>query len=160
METEEYKPNDISVIELIKVDYLNNQTCYYKDQHGTELRVQRKSDSLISLKLRFKDKNIKADPYYIHLPVKEDASPLNLRFENGAGNNKDVIDTALDMALKVGQHWIDMMYDLAYLNTDSQVIAMARGVDAETVSKEKLDKLVDYPELKEITGALPLIHKK
>ena len=153
--------NNKSTFKLIKNDYINSGLCVYEDDFGNRLQMFRKKSNdgnewlnSFTAKLRFKDKNVRANSLNINLPVNESDKGVNLHLDfldkQDKSHTPDV-QSAISMITEIIQRWIAMSNDIALFNTPNAVIKTYNPALSESdINKKKIALLTDYPELQDL----------
>ena len=143
-----------AIITLRKNTIMQDGICIYEDQYKNSVFMQKEADkdgrSSFVAKLRFNDKNIKAAPIKLSIPVENDTdgTMLHLDFMDGANREGDDIDCAIDMFTKIMQRWINLMYDLAPIHP---------ALASEEAAKDRFEKLSQYEELSDVLSEIAKI---
>lgn len=150
---------DKPTFNLVKNDYVNSGLCVYEDSYGNRLQMfrEKSNDGSVWLnnftaKLRFKNKNVRADSLKISLPLKDEGTNLHLDFKDKVdrSHNPDVL-SAISMITEIIQRWIAMSNDIALLNTPNELIKKNNPLWADDeINKHKMLMLSEYPELQEL----------
>lgn len=144
----------MATITLRKNTLMRDGICIYEDEYGNSVFMQKDTTKDYSFdfvaKLRFKDKNVKAKPLNISIPIKEgdeDGAMLHLDYLDGVEHSGEDIDSAIEMYTLIVQRWINLMYDMVALKP-------SLAMHDEGRAKECLEKLAEYEELSEAIGML------
>nr|WP_297765934.1 hypothetical protein [uncultured Butyrivibrio sp.] len=153
-------------ISVRKNTFTNDGIIIYEDRCGNSVFCQRenidkKGTYDFKARVRFADKNVKADTIHISIPIEEgvEGQSLKLNYLDGRVHDGEDVAAAIEMYTFVLQRWIDLMYDISFLQTDVRVHAKALGLDdskatLEEIAKAKLDQISEYEEISDAIGGI------
>ena len=145
------------MFELTNNNFSNpeKQSCKYKDEYGNTCYMRR-SESGIVAKLRFADKRVTAPSLEISFPPKDDEFGVYLTLscdgeevgQEFLDNLSDDISTGIQGFTEVLQRWMQMLYDIKFLEFDNSILLGANeGMTIDDVYREKFDRISHYEEL-------------
>jgi hypothetical protein len=153
---------DIKVI-LTTNDFINSGKCVYEDDYGNRVQMFRKEsgkerEKCFTAKLRFKNKNVRADSIHVTVPFdnNKDGETLHLEFLDGVDhtNDKD-IQNGISAFTELVQRWIVMMNAIIYLDAPEQLVMKANPyMTKEQIAQYKLSLLAEYEELRDLVDAV------
>lgn len=156
---------------LIENRFVNEGICKYEDENGNRLFMKRTDDGFVA-KLRFANKDISADPFYVTIPLPDGYNGQNIRlnFLNKPQLSampaadpvipQDVND-AISCFHPVVTRWISMLSGMKCLETDNSLIARyyndknpGEKITGEDIAKNKLAFLGQFEELSELISVI------
>ncbi len=134
------------MFKLVKNLYTENGRCTYEDEKNNSVFVKRTEEGFV-IKLRFADKNIKAKPLYVNIPIKneEKGSSLHIDYPSYI-DYMAVIEPVVNLFTDLVNHWINMVYDMLILESH-------KGMDPAILSTD-IEKLKEYEELQGLVSAM------
>ena len=134
------------MFKLEKNEFINGK-CWYKDEYGNTAIMIRKETGFTA-KIRFNDKSVTAKPFPVNVPPDdENGSDLHLDFPPGALEKEDIKNGIKNFTSLV-QHWIDMLYDIKFLDCSAKFIQNANpGATVDDVNITKMERLSQNEEL-------------
>ncbi len=142
-------------IEITRNDFCSSGVCKYKDSYDNSVFARRTDDGFV-VKLRFADKEVKAEPIYVSVPIKEDEEGTTLHLDYPGHKNLETedIQKAIYMLTVITQHWINMLLDIRCLGIDNQAVAESNNMTIEDVAKIKVTSLYEYEELTDLVNSV------
>ncbi len=153
-------------ISVRKNTYTADGIIIYEDRYGNSVFCQRentdkKSAYDFKARVRFADKNVKADTIHISIPIEEgvEGQSLKINYLDGRVHDGEDVAAAIEMYTFILQRWIDLMYDISFLQTDVRVLAKAIGLNddrasLEGLAKSKLDQISEYEEISDVVSGI------
>lgn len=137
------------MLDLTRNKFLNEGKCIYTDGWGNKAIFKRIGDMSFESHLKFTDKNVTAEKITIHMPFKSEddkkGTMLQLKYENGAVETEDILNTINDYTLLV-QRWINMLTEISLFDPTN---ILKENKTQEKALKEKVLCLSKYEELQE-----------
>lgn len=147
-------------INIKKNDFLNQGIVIYEDSYGNSVFMKREfgdnKEGFVA-KLRPADKNVKAESIHVSVPVADDemGTNLQLHFLDGQQHNGEDMSSAIRMFTEVMQRWINIMYDIRFMQTDNKMLLRAnQNLSEEDVCRYKLMQLGEYEELQSLNNLI------
>ncbi len=145
-------------ITLKKSAFYQEGICIYEDNYGNSVFCQREesdrpNEQKFKARLRFADKDVKADTLHITVPVIDgsEGQSLHLDYKPGTDLDREDIQAGIKLYTFSVQRWIDIMYDILFSRADSSILQQANpGASKEDVAREQLSRLSEYEELNDI----------
>lgn len=129
--------------------------CTYKDGNGNSALFRRTPDGF-HCRLRFSDPAATAAPLEVKCPLDKDFKGWHLDISFPTGRADEFRAVTLDFGNLV-THWVGLLDIVSYISADTNAIAAAGGGNPDTVSRLKMEKAMEYEELrpviKQILGA-------
>ena len=148
-------------ITIVKNTFLADGRVIYEDGFKNRVVARREEAppgmDKFFIRLMFDDKNIKAAPLYVTIPTKdgESGQMLHLDYLNGHERKGKDIDSGIDMLTLLVQRWINLLYDIKFLQADPKLLQKAyEGATDEDIAYTKYHYISDYEELSELIEAI------
>ncbi len=153
-------------ISVRKNTFTTDGIIIYEDRYGNSVFCQRENTDKegtydFKARVRFSDKNVKAETIHISIPIEEgiEGQNLKLNYLDGRVHDGEDVAAAIEMYTFILQRWIDLMYDISFLQTDARVLARAAGLGTdkmslESVAKAKLDQISEYEEISDVISGI------
>lgn len=132
-------------------------TIKYKDEYGNTIFIRREADGdSFTAKLRFSNKNVKAEANTFHYPFSESGVGVHLEYLDGENHkNDESVREALQGYNEILQRWLSIMVVLKMV-TGNDMLLKAANPDAseEDISRYKMEQLAKFEEFREMVEAL------
>lgn len=146
------------MFQLVENKLMEKGYCKYRDEYNNTAFIKRsfiQGKCHITAKLRFRNKNITAEPFGIEWPIKDTkGKKLQLKFSDEHVMGNTDVKHGIKNFTQLINYWISMNQDLCLLEADNRLFMAANpGKTIENIAEYKISLLGQYEEMKEVMAA-------